>query len=267
MNTTAMTPLARLGAKVRAYVLEVLQTLAVLGSVLVLAVQPRHWRRTVREVFARQFIFTGVNAVGFAFALAVLAGILVVVQANLCLGRVGMAHASGPLLVAVVARELGPLLANLLVIINSGSAMVSELALMKLRGEVRVLEAQGIEPLPYLVMPRVLAAGLGALCLTVLIIGAAFASGFVFEALLGRVRADAFIFTHNVLAALRPADVLAVFIKGALPGFCAGVICVTCGLNAHGSVTSVPTACRRGLVRSLAALFIITAVMSLLLYL
>ena len=141
MNVATLSPLGRLGHTTREYVLEILQSLAVLGAVLVLAMQPRQWRRTVRAVFARQFLFTGVGAAKFTVVLAALAGVLVVVQATVWLGRVGMAHLSGPLLVAVMVRELGPLLANLVVIVNSGGAMATELGLMKLRGDVRVLEA------------------------------------------------------------------------------------------------------------------------------
>ena len=267
MNSATFSPLGRLGQRVTNYALEVLQSLAVLGAVFVLAVQPRQWRRTVRAVFARQFLFTGIGAAKFTAVLAVLGGVLVVVQTNVWLGRVGLARLSGPLLVAVVVRELGPLLANLVVIVNSGSAMAAEMGLMKLRGEVRVLEAQGIESLPYLVMPRVLASGLASLCLSMLLISVAFASGFVFEAMLENVRNDAFTFASSVLEALRPIDVLTVVIKSMLPGLFTGVICSTCGLNVGASATAVPWACRRGLVRSVAALFIINAATSVIVYL
>ena len=42
----------------------------------------------------------------------------------------------GPLLVAVVARELGPLLTNIVVIVRSSSAMATELGVRKINGEV-----------------------------------------------------------------------------------------------------------------------------------
>ena len=267
MNAIFINPLGRLGQWAHNYLMEMLQTLAVLGAVLVLAIQPRQWRRTVRTVFARQLLFTGVRAVPFAVVLAALAGILVVVQANLWLGRVGLSQMSGPLLMTVLVRELGPLLAGLLVIVNSGSAIATELGLMKLRGEVRVLEAQGLEPLTYLVMPRVLAVGIASLCLTVLLIVVAFASGFVFEALLGQIRADFFMFSRDVLQTLRPSDALTVLLKGTLSGLFTGAICSTGGLNARTSATGVPVACRRALVRSAAVLFVISAGVSLLAYL
>lgn len=82
MNALSFAPLGRLGERTRDYALEISQSLAVLGAVLILSVQPRQWRRTVRTVFARQFLFTGVGAAKFTAVLATLAGVLVVVQAN-----------------------------------------------------------------------------------------------------------------------------------------------------------------------------------------
>ena len=49
---------------------------AVLGTVL----RPRDWRRTVREATSRQIVSTGVEAVGFVSFIALLAGLLIVVQ-------------------------------------------------------------------------------------------------------------------------------------------------------------------------------------------
>ncbi|RME96676.1 MAG: ABC transporter permease [Verrucomicrobia bacterium] len=266
MNAAEASWLARLGARTTQKALDLLQVLAVLSAAVVLALRPGTWRRTVRAVFARQFLFTAVEAVGLAGLLGALAGLLVVVQANLWLNRAGLTTLAGPLLVAVVVRELGPLLANLLIVVNSGSAMAAEMGLMRLRGEVRVLEAQGIEPLPYLVMPRVAAAAVAALCLTLVLIVVAFASGFVFGSALEHIRSDAFIFTEQVLRALRPADVLTVLFKSVTPAVFTAVICTTTGLNAGAAASDIPLACRRALARSLGALFLINALISALLY-
>jgi osmotically-inducible protein OsmY len=80
----------------------------------------------------------------------------VVVQLAFWVGEAGQSQLLGPLLVAVVARELGPVLINLIVIVRSDSAMTTELGILKINGEVRALEAQGSDPFLQLVMPRVL---------------------------------------------------------------------------------------------------------------
>ena len=84
------------------------------------------------------------NRSGLSGGVAVFVGITVVVQLVFWVGEAGQSQMLGPLLVAVVARELGPVLINLVVIVRSGSAMATELGVMKISGEVRALEAQGI---------------------------------------------------------------------------------------------------------------------------
>lgn len=240
---------------------------AVLGTTLFLGAQPRRWRRTVRGVFSRQLLLFGVDSIRFILILAVLVGVSIVVQLDVWAGKLGQSQKLGPLLVVVVARELGPLFANFVLIVRGGSAITTELGLMKAGGEVRVLEAQGIEPLPFLVMPRVLAMAVSAVCLTVIFVLAAFASGFAFGALIGQTSPDPSGFLHSVFRAFRPFDAIGLLVKCLLPALLTAVICATDGLSVAGDVTAVPPATRRALARSLGALFITSVAVSLLTYL
>ena len=83
-------------------------------------------------------------------------GVSVVVQLTFWAGEAGQSQLLGPLLVAVVARELGPVLINLVVIVRSGSAMTAELGVLQINGEVAALETRGGDAFLHLVMPRVL---------------------------------------------------------------------------------------------------------------
>jgi phospholipid/cholesterol/gamma-HCH transport system permease protein len=158
---------------------------AVVGTALCLWVLPRYRTRPVRNLLARQVMVVGLEPIGFVCGVAVLAGIAVVVQLAFWTGEAGQSQLLGPLLVAVVARELGPVLINLIVIIRSGSAMTSELGVLKLNGGVRDLEARGNDPFLHLVMPRVLGMAVSTCCLTVVFILVTFASGYVFAAWMG----------------------------------------------------------------------------------
>src|SRR6185503_10091228 len=198
--------LGGLGSFAREQGCEVQYLAAVLGTTLFLSAQPRRWRRTVRGVFTRQILLSGVESIRFILILAVLVGISIVVQLDVWTGKLGQSQKLGPLLVVVVARELGPLFANFVLIVRGGSAIATELGLMKAGGEVRVLEAQGIEPLPFLVMPRVLAMAVSAFCLTVIFVLVAFASGFGFGAFIGQTNPDPALFTMSVFKAVRPFD-------------------------------------------------------------
>jgi phospholipid/cholesterol/gamma-HCH transport system permease protein len=239
---------------------------AVIGGVLFLAVQPRFWPRTVRNLLARQILFTGINALGLVSFIAVLAGVSVVAQAQYWLSNFGQSAMLGPILVAVIIREAGPLLVSFVVIARSGTAIATELANMRVRGEVDVLDAQGVDPMVYLVMPRVLGVVASVFCLTVVLIAVSLGSGFLFGVLLGVAPGDWQLFAGSVIGAITPADIANLLAKTILPGLFVGVICSRAGLCIRGSVTDVPRAATSGVVRSLAAVLAISAIASVLTY-
>jgi phospholipid/cholesterol/gamma-HCH transport system permease protein len=240
---------------------------AVIGTVLCHSVQPRHWAPTVRNLFARQVLTVGVEPLGFVCGVAVFVGISVVVQLTFWAGETGQSEMLGPLLVAVVARELGPLLINLVVIVRSGSAMTTELGVLKINGEVHELEAQGSDPLLHLVMPRVLGMALATFCLTVIFILVAFASGFLFAVWTGKGSHDLLLFADTVSSAVQPKDVFNILAKSILPALFAGASCCIGGLGVGKAPTELAQAAQRELTRSVTGLFVISAVISLLTYL
>jgi phospholipid/cholesterol/gamma-HCH transport system permease protein len=120
----------RLGATVWRQWDDLRHAAAVIGTVLCVCVQPRYWTRTIRKAFALQILSVGVEPLWFVGTVAVFVGISVVVQLTFWVGETGQSQLLGPLLVTVVARELGPVLINLVVIVRSGSAMTTELGVL-----------------------------------------------------------------------------------------------------------------------------------------
>lgn len=259
--------LAGVGSFTRAQGDEVRHAAAVIGTVLYVCVQPRCWVRTVRTAFARQVLTTGFEPLWFVGVLAMFVGISVVVQLTFWTGEAGQSQLLGPLLVAVVARELGPVLINLVVIVRSGSAMATELGVLKINGGVRALEAQGKDPFLHLVMPRVLGMAVSTLCLTIVFIIVAFASGYLFAAWMGKGNRDLLLFADTVSGAVRSKDALNILAKSILPALFASASCCIGGLGVGGSDKEIPQATQRALTRSVAGLFFISAVVSLLTYL
>jgi phospholipid/cholesterol/gamma-HCH transport system permease protein len=246
---------------------ELQHSAAVIGTVLGVCVQPRHWGRAARKSFALQILSIGVEPLWFVGVVAAFAGVSVVVQLTFWTGQVGQSQMLGPLLVAVVARELGPVLINLIVIVRSGSAMTTELGVLKINGEVRALEAQGGDPFLQLVVPRVLGTVVSTFCLTIVFILAAFASGYVFSAWTGIGNRDLLLFADTVSRAIQPKDVFNILAKSILPALFASASWCIGGLGVSGSVTEIPHATQRALTRSVAGLFVISAAVSLLTYL
>jgi phospholipid/cholesterol/gamma-HCH transport system permease protein len=259
---------ARLGAGIVARLRAGSYLLSVAGSAAGRAVLARQWPRTTRDVLARQIYFTGAEALGFVALVGLLVGVAVVLQAQVWLTKVGQSTLFGPLLVAVVIRELGPLLTNFVVIGRSGTAIASELAAMRVNGEIHVLEAQGLDPFTYLVVPRIIGVMASVFCLTIVSIGVSFASGYLSGFLLDVGTAGGVeLFVDGVLKAVRPADIVNVLAKTLIPGALTGAICCTEGLSAARAATEIPQAAGRAVVRSVAALFVTSAVVSVLTYL
>jgi phospholipid/cholesterol/gamma-HCH transport system permease protein len=239
---------------------------AVATAVLATALRPRDWRRTVREATSRQIVFTGVEAVGFVSFVALLAGLLIVVQVQFWLSKVAQSRLLGPVLVTVVIRELAPLLTNFVVIARSGTAYAAELGNMKVAGEVRALDAQGVDPFVYLVVPRVVAAVVSTLCLTVLFVLVCLSGGYVCARVAHVYVGTPLNFAYSVMRAIGPADIASIVSKAVLPAFVWGTICCVEGLSAGETRADVTRAASRSLQRSVVATFVILAVVSLVTY-
>ena len=243
------------------------RTTAVVWAVAAQSVRPSTWTAPMRNVLARQILFTGLEASGFVSLIAVIVGALVVVQAQYWLMRLGQTALIGPILTAVVLRELGPLLTNFVVIARSGTAISTELANMKVHGEVRALDAMGIDPFLYLVVPRVVGVAASTFCLTIIFLGVTFIGGFACLWVIRLGDIDMGLFFGNIIGAVTVADVFSLLAKSILPGMLTGAICCDEGLGAGAAVTEVPIAATRGVMRSVAALFVTSLLISMMAYL
>lgn len=259
--------IGQLGLNVRTSWANFAHIISVAASVIRVALVPSHWRPTVRNVLARQILFTGFQATRFVSTLALLVGILVVVQAQMWTAALGQKALLGPILVMVIIREAGPLLTNFIVIARSGTAMATELASMRVRNETHVMDAQGIDPFIYLVMPRVIGAAVSIFCLAVIFISVSVLGGFASGLLLGANTGTPWQFFESVFGAIRPADVFNLIAKTLIPGILMSTICCVQGLSIKGLPTEVPQAASRAVVKSILALFLCSALVSILTYL
>ncbi len=241
-------------------------TVSVLAGTVGLAVRPGMWPRTVREVLGRQIMFTGFDAFSLVVLVAVLAGVSVVSQTQLWLAKIGQTDMLGSLLVNVIIREVAPLLVNFVVLGRSGTAVATELANMRVRNEIKVLEIRGIDPMQYLVLPRIVSFAVCVFALAVFFSAIAFLSGFIFAFLIGAAPGDITSFARNIMAAVGPVDISSFFIKTLLSGSVVGTICCIEGLGVGRSVNEAPRAVTRTVVKSMATVLFISALVSLFTY-
>ncbi len=121
--------------------------------------------RTVFGVVSAQIYFTGWQALPLISVLALSSGSVVIIQASTQLSFLGGSDMIGDLLILIVLREVAPLLTALIVIARSGTAVASEIGTMKVNNEIEALEAMGINPLSYIVFPRLLGGVISVVCL------------------------------------------------------------------------------------------------------
>lgn len=155
----------------------------------------------IRPLIRREISRSGTRLLPMFLFLAAALGLLVIGQTVSWATRLGATQYLGTVMVIVVVRELGPLVAALLVLARIGTANVIELGTARALGEVEALEALGIDPVHYLVVPRVIGMAVGIFSLTVYLILAALGSGYLWA------------FMQNV--PLRPGDYLSQLVNAA----------------------------------------------------
>jgi phospholipid/cholesterol/gamma-HCH transport system permease protein len=136
--------------------------------------------KVVHPLIRTQIYRAGLSLLPMVTFLAFALGLVVIGQTVFLLNRFGAQNYAGTVMVTVVVRELGPILAALLVLARIGTATVIELGTARALGQVEALEALGIDPVHYLVMPRVIGLALSIFALTVYLILFALGSGYLF---------------------------------------------------------------------------------------
>ncbi len=183
-------------------------------------------RPRIRQEIAR----AGVALLPMFVFVALALGFVVVGQTIAALAKVGQMTYLGQTMVIVIVRELGPLIAAMLVLARVGTANVIELGTARALGEVEALEALGIDPVHYLIVPRVIGMSLGIFSLTVYLIIGALASGYLFAFL-----QDAPLTPHDycdqLAAALGWLDFVMLALKTVAFGFFIAIVTCYHGLS------------------------------------
>jgi ABC-type transporter Mla maintaining outer membrane lipid asymmetry permease subunit MlaE len=123
-----------------------------------------------------------------------------------------------------------------------------------------------LDPLVYLVMPRVVGAAICGLGLALVFAFVSLASGLLFGVATGvRVRADDFV--TQMFGSLGTSNVLNLFSKSMIPAALTAIICCVEGLGVSSDASEIPRATSRALQRCVICMFVIAGVVSLLTYL
>jgi phospholipid/cholesterol/gamma-HCH transport system permease protein len=195
---------------------------------ITLATAVRRYRdnsRVIRPQVLGEIHRCGVRLLPIVGFLGVVLGIVFVGQTVSLMEQVGASNFMGTLMVTVFLREMAPMIAGLLVLARVGTASVVELGTARALGEVEALEVLGIDPIHYLVVPRVVGFAAAVVSLTAYLILISLGSGYVFAYARG-LKASPMEFFTVIAGAMTAMDfpllVLKTLLFGALTGW---VIC------------------------------------------
>jgi phospholipid/cholesterol/gamma-HCH transport system permease protein len=136
--------------------------------------------RVIGPMVREQIRRAGVRLLPMVGFVGAALGLVIIGQTVFLLSRVGAQELAGTVMVTVIVRELGPLVTALLVLGWVGTAYVVELGTARALGEVEALEALNIDPVHYLVVPRVVGLAVAVFSLTIYLILVALAGGYLF---------------------------------------------------------------------------------------
>ena len=220
-----------------------------------LRVAPEVTFPAIRHELAR----SGLRLMPMFMFMAAATGLVVIGQAVSWFAKVGAnTTLLGPIMVYVVVRELGPLLTALLVLARSGTANVIELGTARALGEVEALEAVGVDPVHYLVMPRVIGMALGVMSLTVYFIIGTLVIGYLYAFVEG-VPLQPGDYFGQLAANLTGLDFVIVAVKSCLFGAVIAVITCYHGLAQRLQLDDVSRATVRAVGQSIVACVLLDA--------
>lgn len=222
------------------------------------------WRQIV-EVISAQIFFTGVQALPLVLGLAIITGGLVLLQSVSNLQFFGGSNWLGQVLVVILVRELGPLLTALVVIARSGTAVASEIGNMRANREIDALEVMGINPLSYILFPRLVGGVISLVCLSFFFIAAALVGGYAVSFF--AIELPAGFYFESLAQSLSMVDAILFLLKTSVSGLMIFMIASLCGLGVQRSPTEVPIATTQAVVRSIMAVVVFHFSVSLLFYL
>ncbi len=116
------------------------------------AVPPYKFRRILKQVH-----FVGVKSGLVILLTATFTGMVLGLQGYYTLRKFGSDAFLGPAVALSLIRELGPVLSALMVTGRAGSAMAAEIGIMRITEQIDALSAMALNPLKFLVVPRIVA--------------------------------------------------------------------------------------------------------------
>lgn len=231
------------------------QAVRTAGDLVILALESL--RFAVSDIVARRFpwnefllqawFMTRVSLLP-TIMVAVPFGVIISVQIGAVADQIGATAFIGAVNGIGVLRQGAPLVTSLMIAGAVGSAICSDLGARTVREEIDALKVMGLNPVQRMVAPRVVAALVVSLFLTVIVTMTAMITGYAMNVGSGKVSSGAYL--DSFVSFSMPTDFAVAEIKALIFGFIATIVASHKGLTASGGPKGVADAVNQAVVLS-----------------
>ena len=207
-------------------------------------VRPPYYPRLI----VRQMIEIGFYSLPVVGLTAIFTGMVLALQSFTGFTRFNAEQAIPAVVVISICRELGPVLAGLMVAGRIGAPMAAEIGTMRVTDQIDALTTLSTNPMRYLVMPRLVA---GTLMLPLLVLVAdiiGVLGGYLVS--IYKLGFNPAAYINNTLDFVEPLDVISGLVKAAAFGFIVALMGCFNGFHSRGGAQGVGVATTNAVVSS-----------------
>ena len=223
-------PFVQLGEATVAGLSEVGHVAILLGRTLRWAAKPPfRWGLTLVQAE-----FIGVGSLFIVLLTGLFTGLVFALQSSFAFAKFNAESLVGATVVIAMCRELAPVLTGLMVTGRAGSAIATEIGTMRVTEQIDALATMAVNPVQYLVVPRVVAMTAVMPLLTMLFNAVGFVGAYLVSVFQAGINEGTFMGRIHQIVQL--SDLLGGLAKSAVFGFAIALIACHKGLNADGGV-------------------------------
>ncbi|HXV28662.1 MAG TPA: ABC transporter permease [bacterium] len=208
-----------------------------------------------REHLVHQMVLMGVDSLAIICLVGAAVGMVLALQAAYQLKQFGAVLYTGSLVSVSMARELGPLVAAIVISGRVGARIAAEIGTMKVQEEIDALSTMGLNPIRFLVVPRCVALMAMLPCLTVIADIMGMIGGFLIGTL--GVGINPALYLAKNFDALVLKDVYSGLVKSVLFAVLTALVSCHQGLSVEGGAEGVGKATTQAVVISIVLIIVV----------
>ncbi len=224
---------------------------------------PFQWTKIVRQIY-----FIGMKSTFVVCLTGAFTGMVMGLQGYYSLSQFGSTGFLGPAVALSLIRELGPVLTAIMITGRAGSAIAAEIGIMRISEQIDALETMDIDPVRFLISPKIAAALISFPLLTAMFDVVGIFGGWLTASML--LDMNPIIYFSRIQSSVLMADVSGGFLKSVV--FAVVVVTISCyqgysthtrlgGFGAEGVSNSTTTAVVQSCVLILITDYVLTSLL------